>query len=279
MALQLTEPTQAKPQTIGELLVSQKKQIEAALPKHLNADRMLRIVMTEIRKTPKLKLCTPASLIGSVIQASQLGLEPGSALGHAYLIPFKNYKLSKEKSKLENKDISVMECQFMLGYRGMIDLARRSGQVMSLDAQEVYENDLFEFEYGLNQKLRHIPTMKEPGHFIGVYAIAHLKEGGHQMRVIWKAEVDKVRKSSKSAEEGPWVTHYEEMAKKTVIRKLFKYLPVSVEMQRAIALDESAERGEQNNAFIIENEIDVLRLESPAVSLTKAEALANQLSH
>lgn len=246
------KPIAQKQKTIGEFLVDQKKQIEAALPKHLNADRMLRIVMTEIRKTPKLKQCTLPSLIGSVIQCAQLGLEPGSALGHAWLIP---YDINR---KVGNTWEKTTECQFTLGYRGMIDLARRSGQVISLSAHVVYSNDQFDFEYGLRETLRHVPTQNaDRGSLIAVYAIAHLVGGGHQIRVMYKNEIDLARARSKTPDKGPWVTDYDEMAMKTVIRRLFKYLPVSIEIQKAVMLDEAGDRGEQFNGNVIEGEVDI----------------------
>lgn len=268
----MTALTQAeitkRPQTIAELLASQKRQIAAALPKHLTPEKMLRIAMTEIRRNPELQKCTPQSLLGSVIQASQLGLTPDGLLGHAYLIPFRNYKLSKETGQ------TVTECQFMVGYRGMIELAMRSGRIMSLCAHEVYENDLFEFEYGLKQTLRHIPARSDRGAFVGVYAIAHFKDGGYQFEVSWKEDIDKVRAQSRGKDSLPWSQHYAEMAKKTAIRKLFKYLPVSTEMWQAITLDETADRGEQNNSLII----DMPEAGPTESHATKADKLATQLS-
>ncbi len=261
---------------IGQFLAQQKNQIQAALPKHMTPERMLRIAMTEIRKTPKLKICTHSSLIGAIIQCSQLGLEPGGALGHAYLIPY------------YNKKKGVTECQFVLGYRGMIDLVRRSGQVVTLAAHVVYENDVFEFEYGLNEKLRHIPIRQDKGNLMGGYAVAHLKAGGHQIEFMWKEEIDSIRQDSEEGQYSPWGTHYEEMAKKTVIRRLFKYLPVSIEIQRAVVLDESAERGEQENGYVIDGEVEVTGLgqskrDSASGSgaskapISKADAVAQRL--
>lgn len=263
---------------IGEFLLAQKKQIEAALPKHLTSDRMLRIVMTEIRKTPKLKECTPASLIGAVIQCSQLGLEPGGALGHAYLIPYGK------------------ECQFIVGYRGMIELARRSGLVIAVSAHPFYEKDLFEFEYGTNEYLKHKPYKGDRGEFFGSYAIAKLatpsrklfdgstgellNNESYQFEVMYKEDIEKVRKRSKAANNGPWVTDYEEMSKKCPVRRLFKYLPTSVEMQKAIIADEAADRGEQNNGLIIEAELGTQDMNGPAnntPTFTKADRLAEKM--
>lgn len=206
-----------------------KTQIARALPKHVTPERIMRIALTEINKTPKLKECDPIGLFGSIVQSAQLGLELGGALGHAYLVPYGK------------------QAQFIIGYRGMIDLARRSGQMVSLQAHTVHENDEFNFEYGLNEDLRHVPARGERGPMIAVYAVAKLVGGGHQIEVMWKEDVDAVRRSSKAGGSGPWRDHYEEMAKKTAIRRLFKYLPVSVEMQRAVSLDEQAEAGVQDN--------------------------------
>lgn len=256
----MSKELQQVQQSVGKLLLANKSKIATALPKHLTPDRMLSIVMTEIRKNPDLANCNQQSLISAVIQSSQLGLEPGSALGHAYLIPFKNNKQG------------TTDCQFLVGYRGMIDLARRSGQVVSLSAQVIYENDIFEFEYGLDEKLKHIPSREDRGRLVGAYAIAKLKDGGHQIEVMWKNEIDKVRDTSKAKNFGPWVSNYEEMSKKTVIRRLFKYLPVSIEMQKAITLDESADRGEQDNSFVIDIEPEHAQQQS------KADDLADKLN-
>lgn len=219
--------------TVTSLLEQMKSEIARCLPKHLTTERMTRIALTELRKTPKLQECEPMSFIAAIMQASQLGLEPG-VLGSCYLIPFYNNKTGK------------MECNFIPGYRGFLDLARRSGQIISLTAHSVYENDFFMYEYGLEETLIHKPTMDDKGEIIAVYSVAKLKDGGHQFEVMSKAEVDSVRKQSKSGNAGPWVTHYDEMAKKTVLRKLFKWLPCSVEMQKAVILDEHADVGIQD---------------------------------
>ncbi len=259
-------PEKADVKTIGSLMTKMKKQFEAALPKHLTADRLMRITITELRKNPKLQECDPVSLIGSLMLCGQLGLEPGGALGHAYLIPYGK------------------QCQFILGYRGMIDLARRSGQIVSLSAHEVYERDKFEFEYGLNERLAHTPAIGDRGQLIGVYAVAQLKDGGHQMEFMSKAEVDKIRARSKSSGHGPWVTDYDEMAKKTVARRLFKYLPVSIEIQKASSYDEGAERGELDAKGVlidagVTDDIFEIDLETGEVIESKSQAdnLAQEL--
>jgi recombination protein RecT len=243
--------TRAEPKDIAGMLSSpkMKQQMALAMPKHMTADRMMRIALTEVRKVPALGQCNIESFMGSIMQCAQLGLEPGSALGHAYLLPFGNGKAKDGKSN----------CQLIIGYRGMIDLARRSGQIISLTARTVHENDTFKYEFGLEETMQHIPADGDRGKMTHVYAVAKLKGGGVQFDVMSRADVDKVRASSKAGTNGPWVTHYDEMGKKTVIRRLFKYLPVSIEIQQAVTLDERAEAGiDQDNASVLTGDYSVV---------------------
>lgn len=241
----------AEPKDIAGMLSSpkMKQQMALAMPKHMTADRMMRIALTEVRKVPALGQCNIESFMGAIMQCAQLGLEPGSALGHAYLLPFGNGKAKDGKSN----------CQLIIGYRGMIDLARRSGQIVSLTARTVHENDTFKYEFGLEETMQHIPADGDRGKMTHVYAVAKLKGGGVQFDVMSRADVDKVRSTSKAGTNGPWVTHFEEMAKKTVIRRLFKYLPVSIEIQQAVTLDERAEAGiDQDNASVLTGDYSVV---------------------
>jgi recombination protein RecT len=234
----------ANQKSIAGLLKQMEGEIARCLPSHLTPDRMARIAMTELRKNPKLQECEPMSFIAAIMQASQLGLEPG-VLGSCYLIPF------------NNKQKGIVECTFMPGYRGFLDLARRSGQIISLVARAVYYNDTFEYEFGLKESLIHKPSMDDPGDLVAVYAVATLKDGGHQFDVMSKRQVDLIREGSQSRNNGPWVTHYEEMAKKTVLRKLFKWLPCSVEMQKVVSLDEQQEQGRQDIKSAASEEFDM----------------------
>lgn len=234
----------ANQKTVMGLLEQMKGEIARCLPSHLTPDRMARIAMTELRKTPKLQECDPMSFIAAIMQASQLGLEPG-IMGSCYLIPFFNSKLGK------------FECTFMPGYRGFLDLARRSGQIKSLVARAVYENDVFEYEYGLEERVTHKPAMDERGELKAVYAVALLKDGGHQFEVMSKREIEAVRQKSQGKNAGPWTEYYDEMARKTVVRKLFKWLPCSVEMQKAVSLDELQEVGKQNIKAAASEEFDM----------------------
>lgn len=212
-----------------------QKQMALAMPKSMTPDRLTRIVMTECRKTPALLKCAPESFYGAVLQCAALGLEPGSALGHCYLLPFGN---GKDRSSRPN-------AQLIIGYRGMIDLARRSGQIISLQAWTVHAQDTFNYQLGLEPDIQHVPaSTADRGPVTHVYAVAKLKGGGIQFEVMSRAEIEKVRSTSKAGNSGPWASHWDEMAKKTVIRRLFKYLPVSIEAVRAVEIDEKTDRGE-----------------------------------
>lgn len=237
----------AAPKTIMEMMASSsvKNQMALAMPRHMTADRLMRIALTEVRKVPALGKCNVQSFMGAIMQCAQLGIEPGAALGHAYLLPFGNGKASD----------GLANCQLIIGYRGMIDLARRSGQIVSLNARSVHANDTFSYAYGLDETLEHVPATGDRGDLTHVYAVAKLKGGGIQFEVMSKADVMKVKASSKAGNNGPWVSHFDEMAKKTVIRRLFKYLPVSIEMTQAVVLDEKADAGiDQDNASALTGE-------------------------
>lgn len=214
-------PAASPAQTIAAYLKKMAPEIEKALPSHMNPDRLARIALTTFRTTPKLMECSVPSLMGAVMQAAQLGLEPG-LIGHCYIIPYGR------------------EATFIIGYKGMIDLARRSGQIQNIYAHAVYENDEFDHELGLEPKLKHKPADGDRGNFKGAYAVAHFKDGGYQFEYMPKSEIEKRRNRSAAAKSkhSPWHTDYEEMAKKTVIRHMWKYLPISVEIQQQAAQDE-----------------------------------------
>lgn len=232
-----------------------KSQLAAALPRHMTPERMARIVTTEVRKTPQLLKCERNSFLGAVIQCAQLGLEPGNSLGHAYILPF------DKREKQGGQWVTVRtDAQLIIGYRGMIDLARRSGQIISISARTVREGDEFSYKFGLEEDIHHIPSDEAgEGAITHVYAVARLRDGGVQFEVMSNQQIGAVQAQSKSKDSGPWKTHWEEMAKKTVIRRLFKYLPVSVEIQRAVTLDESAEAGlPQGNEYVFDGDFEVV---------------------
>lgn len=244
--------TKKSQSSIAALLSSEKfqNQLKMALPSLLTPDRFTRIILTEMRKTPKLAKCEPASFFACVLQCAQLGLEPGGNLGYAYLIPF------------DNKRMGTTECNVILGYRGLLSLARRSGQITSISAHCIYENDLFEFEYGLDEKLKHIPARDDRGDFVGVYAIAKFKDGAYQFEVMFKKQIMAIMNESAGvrAKRSPWLNpnHFDEMARKTALRRLCKYLPLTIETQKAITIDEAADIGKQDLSDIdMDNVIDI----------------------
>lgn len=227
---------------------SQKGVLAAVLPKHVNADRMLKIALGAMRTTPKLMQCTTESLFGAIVQCSQLGLEPNTPLGHAYLIPFE-----KKRKQGNQWVVEKTETQIVLGYKGLIDLARRSGQVISISAHEVCRNDKFDYAYGLNERLEHVPASGDRGEVVFFYAVAKLVGGGHAFEVMTRSDVEKIRNESQNFKfaqdkaKTVWGQHFVEMGRKTVLRRLFKYLPVSIELATAAALDGKNSAGEEQN--------------------------------
>lgn len=221
-----------KQSTLKDLLDRAKPAIRSVLPKHMTPERIVKIALVATSRDPKLMNCTPQSVLSAVMTASQLGLEPGSPLGGAYLVPYGN------------------TCQLIVGYRGLIDLARRSGQIQSIEARVVHKRDRFSIVFGLDPKLEHEPYMPldseteadlDPGPMVAVYAVAKLKDGATQTEVMTKAQVDAIKKRSKTSGSGPWQSDYEEMARKTVVRRIAKYLPLSTELATALSLDERDE--------------------------------------
>jgi recombination protein RecT len=238
-----------KGKTITELFEQMKPAIAQAIPAHMTPERLLRIATTSIRTNPKLKVCTAESLLGAVMQCAQLGLEP-SILGHAYLVPYRN-----KKRDHNGKDLGfVEEAQFQIGYKGLIELARRTGQISSIMAQAVHENDDFSYEYGINETLRHVPADGDRGKVTKYYAYAKFKDGGWSFAVMSKSDIERHRdKFSKTKDFGPWKDHFDEMAKKTVLKQLMKYMPISVEFQKAVAMDETTKREvDQDMAEVID---------------------------
>lgn len=216
----------APDRTIRAYLERMKGEIALALPAHMTADRLARIALTEIRRTPKLLNASIESLMAAVLLAAQLGLEPGP-LGHCYFVPY------------WNKKTNTYEVQFIIGYKGYLELVRRSGQVRHLAARVVYEHDRFEFEYGFEDRLVHVPALGDRGQPVYVYMVATETDGTRHLEVMTVAEVEAVRRRSKTPDDGPWVTDWGEMARKTVVRRGVKYLPLSVEIQRSLAADET----------------------------------------
>ncbi|MCA1182055.1 recombination protein RecT [Bacillus licheniformis] len=256
--------SEEEPKTIAGYLKKLQPELQKALPKHITPERITRIVLTTIRNNPALQECSPGSLLGAVMQSAQLGLEPG-LVGHCYFVPFWN---NKEKRR---------EVQFIIGYKGMIDLARRSGHIQSIYAYTVHEADKFVYELGLHPKLIHKPATGQRGEMTHVYAVAHFKEGGYQFEVLTKHDVENVRNRSKSKDNGPWITDYEEMAKKTVVRRIWKYLPISIEIQQQVSQDETIRKeitAEAQSVYddeLVHGSSDVPVINAPEPEQTKEE--------
>lgn len=230
-----------KGKTIFDVIQSGAKQFATALPKHINSDRFVRIAITTIRQNPKLAQCNQESLLGALMVSAQLGLEPG-VLGQCYLIPYGR------------------ECQFQIGYKGMIELLRRSGQLKDIYAYSVYENDEFEMTYGLDRDLKHKPNLQNKGNFIGCYCVAVLKDDARAFEYMTKEEIEAHgKKFSKTYGNGPWKTDFEAMAHKTVVKKMLKWLPVSVEFLEMANKDEKSfkvadeKTGETEEIIILED--------------------------
>lgn len=246
-----------KSKTIFDLIQAGAKQFATALPKHVNSERFVRIAITTIRQNPKLAKCSQESLLGALMVSAQLGLEPGT-LGQCYLIPF------------ENKKAGTVECQFQIGYKGLIELLRRSGQLSDIYSYTVYENDDFNIEYGLSRTLTHKPNFDERGEIKGFYAVAILKDGAKAFEYMTKDEVthheEKYRKGSYKND--VWNKNFEEMAQKTVVKKLLKWLPVSVEFLEMAAKDEKSfkvvddKSTEVQEIEILENNGDIINAET-----------------
>ena len=252
-----TTVVEKKAKTIFDVIQAGAKQFATALPKHVNSERFVRIAITTIRQNPKLAQCSQESLLGALMVSAQLGLEPGT-LGQCYLIPFENKKLGK------------VECQFQIGYKGLIELLRRSGQLSDIYSYAVYENDDFEITYGLSRDLKHKPNFSDRGEIIGFYAVAILKDGAKAFEYMTKDEVvkheEKYRKGAYKND--VWNKNFEEMAQKTVVKKLLKWLPVSVEFLDMINKDEKSfktvneKSTDLKDVEVIENNGDIINAET-----------------
>jgi len=210
------------------------KRIKEAIPRHLTPERLIRTVVAAVLQNEKLLECTQPSLLTAVMGCAQLGLAPEPFLGQAYILPFKN------------KNTGHTEATLIPGYRGYISLARRSGELQSVSSQVVYSNDHFKLMYGTDEKLEHVPASGDRGEAIGSYVVFHYKDGGYSFDYMTKQDIEEVRqKFSRQPEGRAWKESWEEMAKKTVIRRHVKIAPLSVEdIPRAAAMEDRAYAGE-----------------------------------
>lgn len=236
--------TTTEKKTMQSYIKTMEGEIKKALPSVITPERFTRMVLSALSTTPKLGSCTPKSFLGAMMSAAQLGLEPNTPLGQAYLIPYKNK--------------GVDEVQFQIGYKGLIDLAYRSGEVSLVQAHIVYENDVFECEFGLEPKLIHKPADKDRGNPIKVYAMFKTKNEGYGFEVMSMDDVRRhAEKYSKAYNYGssPWQTNFEEMAKKTVLKKVLKYAPLKSDFVRGIVQDETIKTEISEDMYEVKNDI------------------------
>lgn len=211
----------APKEDLNTYLVKHRDAIEKVKPKHINTDRFLKIVAKAVYISPKLAKCSVKSIFLAALQAAELGLEPNGVLGHGALVPYWN---SKKGS---------FEAQFQTMYKGLVTLAYNTRQFKMIDAREVYQNDYFNYAYGLEPVLEHKPAEGERGEVIGYYAFFILQSGGRRFEYMTKDEVMAwAERYSKAWEDptSPWHVFPDEMGKKTVLRKALKYAPMSVEL-------------------------------------------------
>lgn len=218
---EVARPAETAP-SMTALIERMKPELARVLPRHLNADKLARIALTTLRQTPALGRCTPESFLGALLTTAQLGLEPGP-LGEAYLVPYGR------------------EATLIVGYRGLVKLAWQSGRLASLVVETVHAGDYFRAAFGTEPTIEHErPALGKPrGDAVGWYAAAVLKGGGKVAVVHDRADVERIRARSRAKDDGPWKTDYDAMAKKTAVRQLAKWLPMSAELQAALVADES----------------------------------------
>lgn len=241
---QATNAVANEKKTMQSYIKAMEGEIAKALPSVITPERFTRMVLSAISTNQKLGSCTPASFLGAMMSAAQLGLEPNTPLGQAYILPYQNK--------------GVLEAQFQLGYKGLIDLAYRSGEVEVVQAHIVYANDKFECEYGLEPKLTHIPADKDRGEAVKVYAMFKTKSGGYGFEVMSMEDVRiHAEKYSKaySTSFSPWKTNFEEMAKKTVLKKCLKYAPLKSDFVKGIVQDGAVKSGLSEDMYEVPNDV------------------------
>lgn len=236
-------PAVVGPRTIDQLLRDpvQQAEIAKALPSTFTPERFARIALTAIKGNPELMACTAKSLIGAAMISAQLGLELGGPLQQTYLIPFRVN--------------GILEAQWILGYRGVLALARRSGEISSIEAREVYEADEFVCSYGTNGELRHIPALiSDRGRVVAYYCFAKFVNGGEFYLTLTPEDVEQHRNFSKAPNSPAWKNHFNAMARKTAVRVAAPYLPLTSEAAKALAQDETVQ--DEIGESMIDNAVD-----------------------
>lgn len=219
----LQEKTKEVRNPMALMLNQMAKTIKNALPKHISSERFQRVALTAFNGNPQLQQCNTESFLAAMMTSAQLGLEPNTPLGQAYLIPYGR------------------NVQFQLGYQGIIDTCYRTGEFNGIGAYDVYENDEFDLNYGINPTIKHKPCIRgDRGAIIGYYGYYQLKNGGSGVFYMTREEAEKWgRKFSKTFGKGPWQTDFDAMAKKTVLKQTLKYAPKSIEIAQILSIDET----------------------------------------
>lgn len=225
--LDLYKPQPVK--TIAALLEGQLHKLAAVIPSQIDPNRFARLAVSMLNKRTELANCTARSLLGSVMEAAQLGLELDPSLGHAYLVPF----------RAGNQTLA----QLIVGYRGFIHLLIETGRVRKVYARPVYEGDAFDMVLGTEERITHVPLEPSERRLIGCYAVIQFTDGTTAIDWMWSSEIEAVRARSRAGESGPWKTDYVEMAKKTVIRRLAKTSDASPKVTRVAAAEEARDAG------------------------------------
>jgi recombination protein RecT len=238
---------QPKTKDFRDMLEKAKPVLASVLPAHIKPERLIRIALAAISRNQDLLNCDQNSILQSVMTASQLGLEPNTPLGHSYLVAYWNSKLQRK------------EAQFIPGYRGLIELARRSGSVQSISAHLVHDKDEFSYEEGTSPKIVHKPCLtNERGKVRLAYAVAFLKDTPlPQVEVMTLDDLNKIKMRTASKKKdgsivGPWVTDEGEMQRKTVVKRLCKYLPMTIELMQAVGIDNAVETEEPIDYEVLE---------------------------
>ena len=253
-----------KPQkTMRDYIKSMEGEIEKALPSVITPERFTRMTLSALSNTPKLADCTPKSFLAAMMEAAQLGLEPNTPLGQAYLIPFKNK--------------GTLEVQFQIGYKGLIELAHRSG-VDIVPPRAVHENDEWECEFGLDPKLRHVPADTNRGDVVRYYAMFKLASGSYGFEVM---SVDDIKEHAKKYSQSfgssfsPWKTNFDAMAKKTVLKQCLKYAPMKSDFVKAVTADETIKHGLSEDMYSMPDETvyeDAIEADAEVISEVISEA-------
>lgn len=246
------------------LLEKAKPSMAMVAPKHMDPDRLTRLALAAAGKNPLLLQCTQQSILQALMEASLTGLEPNTSLHLASIIPRKNGKTGQ------------MEANFQPEYRGLLKLARQSGEVGRVCVEAVREHDHFEISYETDPPFKHRPLIPgDRGALIGVYAFIVLTGQGGQFSFMSKSEVDHVRnKSAGGGKYGPWVDWYDEMAKKTVLKRCLKLCPMSAALATAVEIDHRADTGE---SFVPPEILDVTPEVAPETQ-TRGRALTDRVS-